>query len=222
MLLVVPWRLSACSIMALAGTSLQQQGTASRGLAVPNLRRPLPAGEVLHASASAPSLGFDLSYSTDSDEDESCESPSPDIKAFHGESLSQPEQDLTSDSTAAQPADQPATQHSSNSTAERLQQPNTGQASTDSAPAAVDDAVQPFTARRSTDSNPRRSTDSTARQSFESASAVPISGLQRSRRPPLRANSTFANRDGMRNPRAAIKMVRSPHVHALQDSEPPL
>lgn len=54
----------------------------------------------------------------------------------------------------------------------------------------------------------RRSTDS-ARLSTESASARPIVGSaarHRNRRPPLRGNSTFANRDGVQR-RPSIKMV---------------
>lgn len=60
----------------------------------------------------------------------------------------------------------------------------------------------------------RRSTDS-ARGSTDSTSAMPIAGSlarHRSRRPPLRANSTFASRDGVQR-RASIKMGSSAPIN---------
>ena len=54
----------------------------------------------------------------------------------------------------------------------------------------------------------RRSMES-GRLSTDSASAMPIGSVakHRSRRPPLRANSTFASRDGVQR-QASVKMVR--------------
>ena len=137
---------------------------------------------MLKASSSAPSLG--LGPISDSDEDSSSppSPPSPDIKAFHGE-------------TQAQPSDQ-AVQHS------------------DQAVQHSDQAVQEAT-NTSQPTSTRRSTDST----FDSASAMPISASvasHRTRRPPLRANSTFVNRDGMGRPRANVKMVC--HVECVNNA----
>lgn len=123
------------------------------------------------ASTSAPALGLDTSSESEQDP----EPPSPDIKAFHGES--EPHQDPKPDSPSA-----------------------------DDDARLGDDYAASASARRSTDS---------ARLSTDSASAMPIVGSvarHRSRRPPLRANSTFASRSGMQR-RASIKMGSSAPIN---------
>lgn len=123
------------------------------------------------ASTSAPALGLDTSSESEQDP----EPPSPDIKAFHGES--QPHQDPKPDSPSA-----------------------------DDDARLGDDYAASASARRSTDS---------ARLSTDSASAMPIVGSvarHRSRRPPLRANSTFASRSGMQR-QASIKMGSSAPIN---------
>lgn len=67
------------------------------------------------------------------------------------------------------------------------------------------DAFPGFPSRRSTESG---------RSSMDSSCAMPIAGsvARRSRRPPLRANNTFANRDGIQR-RASIKMGSSAPIN---------
>lgn len=131
--------------------------------------------EAIQASTSAPTLGLD----TSSESEQDLELPSPDIKAFHG--------------------DTPSDQH-----------PKPGSPpAEDTAAEATDTFAESTSARRSTDS---------ARLSTDSASARPIVGSaarHRNRRPPLRANSTFANRDGVQR-RASIKMVCIQTVPVLE------
>ncbi|DBA98734.1 TPA: hypothetical protein ACH3X1_014507 [Trebouxia sp. C0004] len=122
------------------------------------------------ASTSAPALGLDTSSESEQDP----EPPSPDIKAFHGES--QPHQDPEPDSPP------------------------------------TDDDV-PLQDNYGASASARRSIDS--RLSTDSASAMPIVGSvarHRSRRPPLRANSTFASRTGMQR-QASVKMGSSAPIN---------
>lgn len=116
--------------------------------------------EVVLASTSAPNLG--LGHSSDSEAE--LEPPSPDIKAFHGDTqCHQHDPD-------PKPAD----------------------------PIVDDDTGPEHSGRRSMEQH---------RLSTDSASAMPIGRLShQNRRPPLRANSTYASRVGM-HPRATIKMV---------------
>lgn len=123
------------------------------------------------ASTSAPAPGLDTSSESEQDP----EPPSPDIKAFHGESKSH-------------------------------RDPKPGSPSADDDTPLEDDYAASASARRSTDS---------ARLSTDSASAMPIVGSlarHRSRRPPLRANSTFASRSGMQR-RASVKMGSSAPIN---------
>lgn len=121
--------------------------------------------EAVLTSTSAPNLG--LGHSSDSEAD--LEPPSPDIKAFHGDTKSH--------------------QHDPDS---------------NSADPTIDEDTGPeHSARGSMEKHSRLSTDS--------ASAMPT-GQRQHRRPPLRANSTYASRIGM-HPRATIKMVS----HALNN-----
>ena len=117
--------------------------------------------EAIVASTSAPTFG--LGHSSESEHEP--EPPSPDIKAFHGDS-------------------KPHQQDSASSPTDTV---------------ASENAFTQSAARRSTDS---------ARHSMDSTSAMPIGSVasHRSRRPPLRANSTFASRDGLHR-QAAVKMV---------------
>ena len=136
--------------------------------------------ESVLASTSAPSLG--LGHSSDTEAE--LEPPSPDIKAFHGDTESHHhDPDFKS--------------------AEQTLDVNTG----------------PEHSGRGSMDHHRLSTDS--------ASAMPIGRLSQhqNRRPPLRANSTYASRVGM-HPRATIKMVSetsaTADVHMHRNSQPVL
>ena len=121
----------------------------------------LPEEEVVLASTSAPNLGLDHSSNSETE----LEPPSPDIKAFHGDTKSH--------------------QHDADSK---------------SADQTVDEDTGPEHSGRGSMEQSRLSTDS--------ATAMPIGRFSQHqhRRPPLRANSTYASRVGM-HPRATIKMV---------------
>ncbi|KAL3136092.1 hypothetical protein ABBQ32_007114 [Trebouxia sp. C0010 RCD-2024] len=127
----------------------------------------LSEDDAMPISTSSPKLGLDHS----SESEHEAEPPSPDIKAFRGDS--QPDPQEADSESADQTEDQaPSTQPSARGSMEQ------------------------------------------SRLSTDSSSARPIASVSqgRSRRPPLRANSTFVSRTGLQ-PRAAIKMGSSAPIN---------
>lgn len=173
------------------------------------------APEIMQSASSTPSFSFE--HSSDSDADQ--EPTSPDIKAFHGESTTQHSQQGNAEaSDHSTPDATPFGSHTQDNTAQSLSPQHSTDNAAEPLPAqqSTGNTQHPPSARQSIDGVSRQSTEGSARQSFESASAMPISASvasHRMRRPPLRANSTFADMDGFGRPRAAVKMVRQYHMH---------